>query len=341
MTKQLTYKFSTTSVRYYLNSAFSQLKKIADRKTAILVTDENVYNAHPGIFEAWNTIIIEPGEQHKLQSTADDIIEELVSIEAGRDNVLIGVGGGVVTDITGYVASVYLRGIPFGFIPTSLLGMVDASIGGKNGVDVGVYKNMVGTIRQPDFILQDTTLLKTLPEVEWENGFAEIIKHACIKDAVMFRELEAHSVSDFMHNKKLLGTLIERNMVLKTRIVQRDEFEKNDRRLLNFGHTLGHALENLHEIRHGHAVAIGMAAASFFSEKLLGFKDSERIHNLIEKYGLPVSVPFDKEKVLEVLRHDKKRVRKEINYVLLERIGKAVIKPISLQKLDKMISSLL
>jgi 3-dehydroquinate synthase len=340
LTKLQTYKFSTTSVRYYLSSAFSQLKKIADRKTAILVTDENVYNAHPAIFEAWNTIIIEPGEQHKLQTTADDIIEELVSIEAGRDNLLIGVGGGVVTDITGYVASVYLRGIPFGFIPTSLLGMVDASIGGKNGVDVGVYKNMVGTIRQPDFILQDTALLQTLPEEEWQNGFAEIIKHACIKDAVMFRELEARSVSDFMQNKKLLDNLIERNMVLKTRIVQRDEFEKNERRLLNFGHTLGHALENLHQIKHGHAVSIGMAAASLFSEKLVGFKNRERIHSLLEKYGLPVSFPFDKEKVLDVLRHDKKRVRKEINYVLLERIGKAVIKPIPLQKLDKMISSL-
>lgn len=341
LTKQHTYKFSTTSVRYYLGSAFSQLKKIADRKTAILVTDENIYNAHPGIFEAWNTIIIEPGEQHKLQSTADDIIEELVSLEAGRDNLLVGVGGGVVTDITGYVASVYLRGIPFGFIPTSLLGMVDASIGGKNGVDVGVYKNIIGTIRQPDFIIQDITLLQTLPEVEWENGFAEIIKHACIKDAVMFRQLETHSIHDFIQNKKLLGPLIERNIILKTRIVQRDEFEKNERRLLNFGHTLGHALENLHELKHGHAVSIGMAAASFFSEKLLGFKERERIHKVLEKHGLPVSITFDKEKVLEVLRHDKKRVRKEINYVLLERIGKAVIKPIPLQKLERMISGLL
>jgi 3-dehydroquinate synthetase len=199
---------------------------------------------------------------------------------------------------------------------------------------------MVGTIRQPDFILQDTALLQTLPEEEWQNGFAEIIKHACIKDAVMFRELEARSASDFMQNKKLLANLIERNMVLKTRIVQRDEFEKNERRLLNFGHTLGHALENLHQIKHGHAVSIGMAAASLFSEKLVGFKNRERIHSLLEKYGLPVSFPFDKEKVLDVLRHDKKRVRKEINYVLLERIGKAVIKPIPLQKLDKMISSL-
>ncbi len=122
-------------------------------------------------------------------------------MEADRKTTLIGVGGGVITDITGYVASVYMRGLRFGFVPTSLLALVDASIGGKNGIDVGVYKNMVGIIRQPSFILHDMIFLNTLPQREWENGFAEIIKHACIKDAAMFRELETMSISKYQQKK--------------------------------------------------------------------------------------------------------------------------------------------
>ncbi len=137
-------------------------------------------------FKGWNTIVLKPGEEYKVQATVDAVIEELIDMEADRKTTLVGVGGGVVTDITGYVASVYMRGISFGFIPTSVLALVDASIGGKNGIDVGVYKNMVGVIRQPAFLLYDMVFLKSLPQTEWENGFAEIIKHACIKDAAMF-----------------------------------------------------------------------------------------------------------------------------------------------------------
>jgi 3-dehydroquinate synthetase len=156
---------------------------------------------------------------------------------------LIGVGGGVVTDITGYVASIYLRGIRFGFVPTTILGMVDAAIGGKNGIDVGVYKNMVGTITQPAFLLYDMDFLKSLPDREWRNGFAEIIKHAAIKKAAMFAELESATLQHFQQNKEALQKLIQENALLKAGIVQQDERESGERRLLNFGHTLAHALE--------------------------------------------------------------------------------------------------
>ena len=167
--------------------------------------------------------------------------------------MLVGVGGGVVADLTGYVAATFLRGVEFGFVPTSILAMVDASIGGKNGINVGLFKNIVGTIRQPSFILFDVKLTSSLPEKEWRNGFAEIIKHACIKDAKMFRELEANGPDKYKPGSRQLALLVERNAILKTRIVQRDELETGERRILNFGHTLGHALENLYELPHGHA----------------------------------------------------------------------------------------
>ena len=335
--KKLTFKFSHSTVDYYLDSRIAELKKVADPKATVLVTDENIYKAHPKLFTGWNTIILQPGEEHKVQSTADELIEELIDAQAGRTTTLVGIGGGVITDITGYVASVYMRGLRFGFVPTSLLGLVDASIGGKNGIDVGVYKNMVGTIRQPAFIFHDLRLLSTLPEKEWENGFAEIIKHACIRDQSMFSMLENNNPESFRRKKQLLSELVERNALLKTRIVQRDEFEKSDRRLLNFGHTLGHALENQYDLMHGHAVSIGMGYACRISEKMQGFKQTDRVLKLLDQYKLPFNAAFDKQKAFEVLKMDKKRVRKEINYVLLNRIGQAIVRPILLSRLEKMI----
>lgn len=335
-----TYSFSKASTTYYFDATISQLKKIVDINAAIIITDENIFKAHAEKFRNWNTIVLRAGEQYKVQATVDSIIEQMLALEADRKTTLIGIGGGVITDITGYVASIYMRGIPFGFIPTSVLAMVDASIGGKNGIDVGVYKNMVGIIRQPSFILHDLKLLDTLLLSEWQNGFAEIIKHAAIKDAVMFAELENSSLEEYKKNKKKMASLIYRNALIKIKVVQKDEFEKADRKLLNYGHTLGHALENQYELSHGQAISIGMTYAAEISAKLCGFKQTEKLVTVLEKYGLPTYAEFDKKKAVEVLRMDKKRVRKEMNYILLQKIGKAVIQPIPLTKLEKLITAL-
>lgn len=334
------FKFSNTSTRFYFDHNFSQLKKIADPKSAILITDENLFSSHTATFRNWNTIVLKPGEAFKVQATADSVIEQMIAFAADRKTTLIGIGGGVITDITGYVASIYMRGIPFGFVPTSVLAMVDASIGGKNGIDVGVYKNMVGTIRQPGFILHDYNLLRSLPQNEWVNGFAEIIKHACIKDAAMFRELEAATLKTYQQKKAVLHALVRRNAMIKIKVVQKDEFEKGDRRLLNFGHTLGHALENQYELSHGQAISIGMTYAAHISARLKGFKDTDRVVKLLERYELPTYASFNKKKVMEVLKMDKKRERKEMNYVLLEKTGKAVMESISLSQLEKIIEAL-
>jgi 3-dehydroquinate synthase len=338
--KKLTYKFSNSSTDYYFDYGISHLKEIVDQKNSIFITDENIFNFHQKRFKDRNVIILKPGEENKIQATADSIIEQLIAMEADRKTTLIGVGGGVVTDITGYVASTYMRGINFGFIPTTLLSMVDASIGGKNGIDVGVYKNLVGTIRQPSFILHDLIFLNTLPQSEWINGFAEIIKHACIKDVAMFRELETNSLKKYQDRKKSACELIQRNAILKTKVVQQDEFEKGDRKLLNFGHTLGHALETQYELSHGQAISIGMTYASIISEKMIGFKEAGRVARLLLQYDLSIFIEFDKQKVFNVLKMDKKRERKEINYVLLEKIGKGVIKTIPLNHLEKLFQGL-
>ncbi len=335
-----TYKFSSASVDYYFEGQLSQLGKIADKTHAVIITDENIFNAHGKKLKNWNTIVLKAGEEYKIQPTVDTIIEQLIELGADRKSTLVGIGGGVITDLTGYVASVYMRGIKFGFVPTTVLALVDASIGGKNGIDVGVYKNMVGIIRQPSFLLHDLSLLRTLPQNEWENGFAEIIKHASIKDAAMFKELEAYTLADYMKKKNLVAALIKRNALIKTKVVQHDEFESGNRKLLNFGHTLGHAIENMYELSHGQAISIGMTYACHISEQLAGFKQTEKVTDLLSKYGLPTYAEFDKTKAFEILQKDKKKVKSEMNYVLLEKIGKGVVKNIPMTDLKKIITSL-
>ena len=332
-------QFSNSNTQFYFDNNFKQLSKIIDIKKAIIITDEHVHKAHAHLFKNYKVITIPAGEKHKTQATADKIIKSLIAFEADRQSVLVGVGGGVVTDITGYVAAVYMRGIQFGFVPTSILAIVDASIGGKNGIDVGVYKNLVGTIRQPSFILHDLTMLKTLPQEHWINGFAEVIKHACIKDAKMFDELHTHSLSFYQKNKKALADLIYRNTMIKIKVVQKDEFEKGDRKLLNFGHTFGHAIETKYKLLHGHAISIGMVFAAHLSIENTGFKKLQSVIDLFQKYQLPTSLQkIDSQKVFDILKMDKKRNNHFMNFILLEKIGKAVILPIALTELAKKIN---
>lgn len=333
--KKKKFSFSNSTVDYYFNADFSWLEKLVQKENAVIVTDENVYNAHRKKFSGWNTIVLKPGEEYKVQQTVDVVIDQLIELGADRNTVLIGVGGGVITDITGYVAGIYMRGITCGFVPASLLAMVDASIGGKNGIDVGVYKNMVGLIRQPSFLLFDHSLLKSLPKTEWQNGFAEIIKHAAIKDAAMFKLLQSHKLSDFQRDPVLLASLIEKNVLIKTKVVVGDEFEKGERKLLNYGHTLGHAIENMYELSHGQAISIGMTYAALISQQLKGFKQLDELVAVLSKYGLPTFAAFDTKQAFKVLQKDKKKDHVSINYILLEKIGKGVVQPLLFVQLEE------
>lgn len=339
MTKK-TFSFSSANVTYYLNADFAYLEKLVSKEQAVMVTDENIFAKYQKKFKGWTAIVIKAGEQFKVQATVDNIIQQLIDAGADRKTTLIGVGGGVITDITGYVAGVFMRGVKFGFVPTSVLAMTDAAIGGKNGIDVGLYKNMVGLIRQPQFILYDFSLLKSLPKEEWINGFAEVIKHACIKDAIMFTLLENNKLSFFQKNYTALEKLIQRNALLKTRVVMNDEFENGERKLLNFGHTLGHAIENLYHIPHGHAVSIGMGAACKISEQITGFKDTDRVVNVLKQYGLPPQFDFDKAETFRILKSDKKKDNQSINYILLKKIGKGDIVSLPFAEIETLINSL-
>lgn len=334
------HKFSRKTVDYYFDGSLKNLADLADRKNAVIITDENVFEAHKTRMKGWNVISLKPGEEYKVQATVDAVIETLIGMQADRKTTLIGVGGGVVTDLTGYIASIYMRGVNFGFVPSSLLAMVDASIGGKNGIDVGEYKNMVGVIRQPSFLLYDPSLLRTLPEASWSDGFAEIIKHACILDSKSFRVLEKEDLTTIRKDETLLRYIIRRNALLKTSVVKKDEFEDGDRKLLNFGHTLGHAIETQYEVSHGQAVSLGMMYACRISEQLLGFSGTARVTALLANYGLPVAASFRMDKVLNILKMDKKRVKKHMNYILLEKIGRGVVHPIELQSLEQILKKL-
>lgn len=331
------YTFSKKTVTCYFDADFSFIDQLVKSSGIVIITDENVYRQHAEKLSKYPVIQFATGEEHKNQLTVDSIIQQLIQLGANKTTFLLGVGGGIVTDITGYVAAVYMRGVKFGLVPTSVLAMVDAAIGGKNGIDVGVYKNMVGTILQPEFIFYDYSFLQTLPVKEWVNGFAEVIKHACIKDAFLFGVLEKYSLHEYQADKSLIAELVEKNVEIKSEIVTRDEFETGERKLLNFGHTIGHAIENLHQIPHGHAVSIGMIAACNLSEQVnnLHFNDASRIVKLLAKYHLPVDIETDHEKVFEVLKMDKKRKDDGIHFILLKKIGQAEIVYITLTDLQK------
>lgn len=328
--------FSGEKVSTCFDASFQDINHFHDSKKILIVTDENIFKLHNSKMQDYPVITVEGTEKNKTQSTVDDIIHQMLEMNIDKTWLLVGVGGGVITDMAGYVASIYKRGIKLGLLPTSILGMTDAAIGGKNGVNVGKYKNMVGTTYRPVFILYDFSFLDTLPATEWINGFAEIIKHACIKDADMFHELELNSIEYYMDNRTATASLIEKNVALKIAVVVNDEHETGERYLLNFGHTFGHAIENLYNLPHGHAISLGMVMAAKISGEINNFDplSKDRLIKLLQQYNLPVSRKTDSGKVIALLKKDKKRSGNFINFVLLSSIGEGVVKPLSFQDIE-------
>ncbi len=333
--------FPTGTVKYMSQGSFAALGSVYDPSHCIIITDDNIAALYSSLLKTYKTIIIRAGEEHKNLQTIESVAQQLLQSEIHKKSMMIGLGGGVVTDITGFVASVYMRGIPFGFIPTTLLGMVDASIGGKNGVNLGLNKNILGTIRQPEFILFDPGFLKTLSTAEWSNGFAEIIKYACLFDANMFEELSKHSIEYYMQDQSSLNSLILRCVEWKNKIVLADEKENNSRKLLNFGHTLGHALENLYHLTHGQAVSLGMIAACTIAESTIKTEVSvkQRLLQMVQQYKLPYQYHFDVKKTMGLLKMDKKRNESSIDYILLEDIGRPIIKSLSFEVIEQILES--
>jgi 3-dehydroquinate synthase len=275
--------------------------------------------------------ILADGEESKGFASAERIFHRLAAMRASRDVTLVALGGGVIGDLTGFAASLWMRGVPFVQIPTSLLAMVDSSVGGKTAVNLPSGKNLIGSFWQPNAVFADVALLRTLPQRELCAGFAEVIKYGAIVDPVFFDWLETHATELLERDMDLLLEAVARSVQHKANIVVRDERETGDRMLLNFGHTFGHALEVAHAYRgilHGEAVAIGMACAAQLSAELYGgdlARDSARLDALLTRFGLPISTPLRArpEDMTSIMRLDKKVLDGQLRLILWRGIGQA------------------
>ena len=324
-----------------IGERLDNLRKYVPVETPIIITDANVRECWGKHFPQGDVITIRTGEKIKTFDTVRYIYEQLLKLEADRSSFIVGIGGGIVCDIAGFVASTYMRGVRFGFVSSTLLSQVDASVGGKNGFNFGGYKNIVGVFNQPEFVICDLNLLKTVPQKEILSGFAEIIKHGAIADKSLFIYLEENRDKALALELPVIEKLVHDSVIIKSKIVNQDEKEKGERRKLNFGHTFGHAIEKITKVRHGEAVSAGMVLASELAVKkeALALKDSNRLADLLDNYGLPVRLKFDGNEVLESLRMDKKREGDLIYFVLLREIGNAYVEEIAIQELEALVEN--
>ena len=332
---------STGDSFIHVGETLQNLQNYIPSENVVLITDKNVKQFYENDFPTHPVITIDIGEKIKNLDTIRNIYEKLVAVGADRSTFIVGIGGGIVCDITGFVASTYLRGVRFGFVSSTLLSQVDASVGGKNGVNFKDYKNMIGVFNQPEFVICDLNLLKTLPKKEILNGMAEIVKHGIIEDASLFAYLEKHFQKALSLDVDVIEKLVYDSIIIKSAIVNQDELEKGTRRKLNFGHTFGHAFEKTTGVPHGEAVSAGMVVASQLCVKRghLSAKEAERIESLLQKIGLPVRIQAEKKSVLDALKKDKKRKGDHIYFVLLNKIGKAFVEQIPITELGVVINS--
>ena len=275
-------------------------------------------------------ITIPAGEKSKMLQQASAICDQMIAAGLDRQSFVIGLGGGVIGDISGFVAAIYHRGIPHVQVPTTLLAMVDSSIGGKTAVNTGAGKNLIGAVHHPLLVIDDLDVLKTLPRREFNQGFAEIIKHAVIADDKMFRTLQSWGARS-PRRPLALQSLIKRNIEIKSRIVAKDERDRTgERALLNFGHTVGHAIERAGDYRkflHGEALSLGIVAACAISKRRAGLAPDQRdaIVDLLRQFELPTTLPknFPREKVFDALKFDKKFEGGKVRFVVTPRVGAA------------------
>jgi len=269
------------------------------------------------------------GETSKNLKTIESLATQLIEKGFDRKDAIISLGGGIVGDMSGFLASIFMRGIPYVQIPTTLLAMVDSSIGGKTGVDISEGKNLLGTFHQPKIVFIDPTYLKTLSPKQIRNGLAEIIKYSIIKDDKLFKFIEDNLSKILSLEPITMNKIIEQSVKIKAKIVEKDEKEKKERMLLNYGHTFGHAIEKASgfKLLHGYAICIGMVLANKLAvqKKLLDKKSAERIKKLFIKAELPIVTM--KIPTLNDLASDKKKSDKVINFILPTKIGKAIIYP--------------
>ena len=296
-----------------------------------VLTDKKVEHLYGHHFAAYPSFTIGQGEEHKTLQTVETIYRWLLENNADRSSFILAVGGGLVCDVAGYVASTFMRGIKFGFVSSTLLSQIDASVGGKNGVNLDGFKNIIGTFNQPKFVICDPNMLTTLDERDYRSGLAEAVKHTLIADAEMFSFIEENSEKLLARDADTVSRVVENSVNIKTRIVSMDERETGERRKLNLGHTWGHAVEKTTQLPHGESVSIGLAFAAKLSNRygLMNENEVQRLLRLLNKLGLPTSVSLDKQKAYSYMLKDKKKEMSSIHFILMEGIGSAKIELLS------------
>jgi 3-dehydroquinate synthase len=322
-----------------------------------IITDQNVCKLHLSRLNAvlekakinLEIITTDSGEQTKSFQFLEKICEEILQKGIDRKSLIVAFGGGVIGDLSGFVASILLRGIDFVQIPTTLLAMVDSSIGGKTAINSRFGKNLIGAFYQPQLVICDLNFLSTLPERELRSGYAEIVKYGLIYDEDFFQFLEKNSAGIFTHDEKILAKIIQRSCEIKAEIVSRDERESGERALLNFGHTFGHVFETevnySAEILHGEAVALGIIMAAKMSQNfgMIAENDFLRIKSHLENAGFVTDVKkirknWERKNLISHLFKDKKNENRNLTFILLEKIGKARIeKSVNLSEFEKIL----
>lgn len=298
----------------------------------VVVSDTTVARVYGSLLAPYECVLIDTGEQNKTLRTVETIYRRFLELGVDRRTFILGVGGGIVTDVAGFAASTYMRGLRFGFVSTTLLGQVDASVGGKNGVNVDGYKNMAGTFTQPQFVICDPALLRTLPGREFRAGLAEVVKAAIIADADLFARIEQSSFETLRSDTDLLSDAISAAVRVKADIVGRDEREQGERRKLNLGHTLAHAIEKCtSKMNHGEAVAVGTALIADAAVRLgvLSDADRGRIRALLARLGFDLTPPVGMNLLLREVVKDKKSEDGMLRIVLPVGIGDCEVRPLT------------
>lgn len=310
--------------KVYIGRVEELLGELLPDRRIIVISDVNIERCHHSLLEHFECFVIGSGESIKNLHTVQTLYRRFIEANVDRSCFVLGIGGGIVTDIAGFVASTYMRGLDFGFVSTTLLGQVDAGIGGKNGVNVDGFKNMAGTFTQPKFVICDPELTETLPEREFRAGMAEVIKSAIIADAALFEILESKMPEELRKDMALLEKVVAASVRVKADIVRRDEKESGERRKLNLGHTFAHAVEKCsREMNHGEAVAVGMTMISNIAEQMgiLPAADRDRIILLLERYGFKLSAPVSMRRLVNAAGKDKKSSGEYLNLVVPTSIG--------------------
>ena len=324
----------------HIGNAKELLAKLLPNKRIIVISDSNIDRTHREIIAPYERIFVGLGEHAKGFATLEEVYRKLIDMGADRSTFILGIGGGIVTDITGFVATTYMRGVEFGFITTTLLGAVDASIGGKNGVNIGGFKNMVGTFSQPKFVICDVSLLHSLNDREFRAGLAEVIKTAILGDKELFELLEQSSFKQLREDDALLQEVITRSTKVKASIVAADEHEGGLRRILNLGHTVAHAIEkSTSRLTHGEAVAVGLSyiTNSALAQNWISEEEAQRIQAILALYNFNTALPVDRRQIIKAIKGDKKRNGDSIHLIVPTALGAVEDKFVSFGELEKIL----